>query len=221
MNKNLTLATLAAAEVIVAAARVKYDANLFAQAPLLRAVCRTGIGYDNVNVADATKFGIAVCNVPDGPTISTTEDAVCLMLAVAKNLHRSCRVFVQPTRDPLRRLLKTCFAISTLPSDTSFYAKYHPVFGRFSAISCGLRLNCASSPKRTVLARFKEKLYAAAGCGELAAVTPLLRTANLKNSSNSRTADRSSKRTSLRAAICARTSALNAGSVPRRTASST
>jgi D-3-phosphoglycerate dehydrogenase len=86
------LATLAQAEAIVAAARVKYDASLFAKTPLLRAVCRTGIGYDNINVADATKFGIAVCNVPDGPTISTAEHAVCLMLAVAKNLHRSSRV---------------------------------------------------------------------------------------------------------------------------------
>ena len=86
------MATLPEAEAIVAAARVKYDAGLFAQTPRLRAVCRTGIGYDNVNVADATKFGIAVCNVPDGPTISTAEHAVCLMLAVAKNLHRSSRV---------------------------------------------------------------------------------------------------------------------------------
>ena len=84
--------TLAQAEAIVAAARIKYDAGLFANAPLLRAVCRTGIGYDNVNVGDATKFGVAVCNVPDGPTISTAEHAVCLMLAVAKNLHRSCRM---------------------------------------------------------------------------------------------------------------------------------
>lgn len=86
------LATLPAAEAIVAASRVRYDASLFATTPMLRAVCRTGIGYDNINVADATKFGIAVCNVPDGPTISTAEHAVCLMLAVAKNLNRSSRV---------------------------------------------------------------------------------------------------------------------------------
>lgn len=86
------MASLPQAEAIVASARIKYDASLFARTPLLRAVCRTGIGYDNVNVADATKFGVAVCNVPDGPSISTAEHAVCLMLAVAKNLHRSCRV---------------------------------------------------------------------------------------------------------------------------------
>jgi D-3-phosphoglycerate dehydrogenase len=86
------MASLEAAEAIVAASRVRYDASLFAKTPLLRAICRTGIGYDNINVSDATKFGIAVCNVPDGPTISTAEHAICLMLAVAKNLHRSSRV---------------------------------------------------------------------------------------------------------------------------------
>lgn len=85
------MATLPEAEAIVAAAIVKYDASLFANTPKLKAVCRTGIGYDNINVADATKFGVAVCNVPDGPTVSTAEHAVCLLLAVAKNLQHSSR----------------------------------------------------------------------------------------------------------------------------------
>jgi phosphoglycerate dehydrogenase-like enzyme len=92
------LASLVAAEAIVAASRIKCDARLFATTPLLRAVCRTGIGYDNIHVADATNFGIAVCNVPDGPTISTAEHAICLMLAVAKNLHRSSRVLLDGVR---------------------------------------------------------------------------------------------------------------------------
>lgn len=85
------MASLPDADAVVAAARVQYDAKLFATTPRLRTVCRTGIGYDNINVADATKFGVAICNVPDGPSISTAEHALCLMLAVAKNLHRSSR----------------------------------------------------------------------------------------------------------------------------------
>ena len=47
---------------------------------------RTGIGYDNISVDDATARGIAVCNAPDGPTISTAEHTVALLLAVAKNI---------------------------------------------------------------------------------------------------------------------------------------
>ena len=50
---------------------------------------RTGIGYDGVDVAAATRRGIAVCNTPDGPTISTAEHAVTLMLLVAKRVDRA------------------------------------------------------------------------------------------------------------------------------------
>jgi phosphoglycerate dehydrogenase-like enzyme len=56
------------------------------RAPDLRVIARTGIGYDSVDVAAATRRGIAVCNTPDGPTISTAEHAVTLMLLVAKNV---------------------------------------------------------------------------------------------------------------------------------------
>jgi phosphoglycerate dehydrogenase-like enzyme len=56
------------------------------RAPDLRVIARTGIGYDSVDVAAATQRGVAVCNTPDGPTISTAEHAVTLMLFVAKNV---------------------------------------------------------------------------------------------------------------------------------------
>lgn len=85
-------ASLPRAEGIVAAARVRYDEGLFTRTPDLRVVCRTGIGYDNVDVPAATARGIAVCNVPDGPTISTAEHTWTLLLAVAKKLPATSRV---------------------------------------------------------------------------------------------------------------------------------
>jgi phosphoglycerate dehydrogenase-like enzyme len=39
-------------------------------------------------VAEATRRAIAVCNVPDGPTISTSEHAVMLLLATVKRLNK-------------------------------------------------------------------------------------------------------------------------------------
>jgi phosphoglycerate dehydrogenase-like enzyme len=63
-----------------------YGDAFMARAPALRVVARTGIGYDAVDVAAATRRGIAVCNTPDGPTISTAEHAVTLMLLVAKRV---------------------------------------------------------------------------------------------------------------------------------------
>ncbi|HEX7346793.1 MAG TPA: hydroxyacid dehydrogenase [Candidatus Limnocylindrales bacterium] len=63
-----------------------FDGSVMDRAPGLRVIARTGIGYDTVDVAAATARGIAVCNTPDGPTISTAEHALTLMLMVAKRM---------------------------------------------------------------------------------------------------------------------------------------
>ena len=73
------------AHAIVAGAH-QYDTSVFARAPQLLVLARLGIGYDRVDIAAATEYGVAICNAPDGPTISTAECALTLMLAVARNL---------------------------------------------------------------------------------------------------------------------------------------
>jgi len=83
------LSALAGAEVAIVGSRFRFDGAFFDQFPLLRAVIRTGIGYDNVSLPDATARQVAVCNVPSGPTISTAEHAVALMLATVKRLKRA------------------------------------------------------------------------------------------------------------------------------------
>ncbi len=64
----------------------RWDAARFARFPDLRVVSRMGIGYDNVDVAAATAVGVAVCNAPQSPTVSTAEHAMALLLAVTKEL---------------------------------------------------------------------------------------------------------------------------------------
>jgi phosphoglycerate dehydrogenase-like enzyme len=66
-----------------------YGAAVMDRAPRLRVIARTGIGYDAVDVDAASARGIAVCNTPDGPTVSTAEHAVTLMLMVAKKVKAS------------------------------------------------------------------------------------------------------------------------------------
>ena len=83
------LSALSEAEGIIASAKIRYDGTLMDRAPRLRVISRTGIGYDNVVVPDATTRGIAVCNAPDGPTVSTSEHAITLLLAVAKRIKRA------------------------------------------------------------------------------------------------------------------------------------
>lgn len=70
----------------VIASILTYDGPVMDRAPDLQVIARTGIGYDRIDVAAATARSIAVCNAPDGPTISTAEHAVALMLAAAKAL---------------------------------------------------------------------------------------------------------------------------------------
>lgn len=77
---------LPAAEGIVAAADLQYTNEVLALAPSLRVVSRIGVGCDNIDIAAATRRGIAVCNAPDAPTTSTAEHAIALLLAVAKQI---------------------------------------------------------------------------------------------------------------------------------------
>jgi phosphoglycerate dehydrogenase-like enzyme len=81
-------AALPTAQGIVASQH-RYDAALMDRAPRLRVISRTGIGYEKVDVAAANERGIAICIAPDGPTISTAEHAITLLLAVAKNIKQS------------------------------------------------------------------------------------------------------------------------------------
>lgn len=82
------LVALQDAQAVIAAARIQYDGALMDQAPELRVIARMGIGVDNVDLAAATARKIAVCNVPDGPTTSTAEHTVMLILATVKQLPR-------------------------------------------------------------------------------------------------------------------------------------
>lgn len=52
--------------------------------PHLRVIARTGIGVDRIDLNEATARGILVVNTPDGPTESTAEHAIALLLNLCK-----------------------------------------------------------------------------------------------------------------------------------------
>ncbi|MCC7447889.1 MAG: hydroxyacid dehydrogenase [Anaerolineae bacterium] len=83
-----SLETLPGCHAVIATSRLQYDGVLMDRVPTLRVIARPGIGVDNISIPDATERGIVVCNTPDGPTISTAEHAVTLMLAVIKQIKR-------------------------------------------------------------------------------------------------------------------------------------
>lgn len=92
------LAALATAQGVIASARIRYDGAFMDRAPSLRVISRTGIGVDNIVIPDATARGIAVCNTPDAPTVSTAEHAMALLFAVARDIDRGLRELRQGVR---------------------------------------------------------------------------------------------------------------------------
>lgn len=74
------------AQGILASSLVQYNAALFERLPNLRMVTRTGIGVDNVDLEAATDAGVVVCNTPEGPTESTAEHTVAILLNLAKRI---------------------------------------------------------------------------------------------------------------------------------------
>ncbi len=80
------IATAEPAQAILASSGIAYDRDVFARLPHLRILVRTGIGVDNVRIADASAAGVIFCNTPAGPTESTAEHTVALMLSIAKRV---------------------------------------------------------------------------------------------------------------------------------------
>jgi glyoxylate reductase len=64
----------------------RIDGALLDQAPGLKVVSTFAVGYDNINVPDATARGVAVCNTPGVVTESTADAAFSLLLAAARRI---------------------------------------------------------------------------------------------------------------------------------------
>ena len=79
-------ADLALADGAIAGGKRAYDASVFTSCPRLRVVSRTGVGYDNLNLADFAAAGVVACYAPQAPTVSTAEHTIALMLAITKHM---------------------------------------------------------------------------------------------------------------------------------------
>jgi D-3-phosphoglycerate dehydrogenase len=74
------------AAAIIAGSLIRGDRALYAIAPKLLVIARSGIGYDRIDVDAATAAGVCAVNTPDAPTESTAEFAVALILSVARKV---------------------------------------------------------------------------------------------------------------------------------------
>lgn len=80
------------ADAILAWHDIVWDASVLAAMPRCKAIVRVGVGFDNVDLAAATRQGIVVSNVPDYGTHDVADHAIALLLSLARGLEGSNRV---------------------------------------------------------------------------------------------------------------------------------
>src|SRR5260370_3001401 len=79
------LEALQAADGMIVRSGTKVTAKLLENPGKLRAIVLAGVGVDNIDVAAATRKGIVIMNTPGGNTISTAEQTITLMMALARH----------------------------------------------------------------------------------------------------------------------------------------
>lgn len=73
-------------EVLIPRGALAIDREILDCLPRLRVIARTGVGYDNIDIDEATKRGIPVLYTPGAMSQSVAEHTLALILALLKNL---------------------------------------------------------------------------------------------------------------------------------------
>lgn len=84
-DRDALLKALTEADAVIVRSATRIDAEAVAAAPRLKVVARAGVGLDNVEVPAATARGVMVVNAPTSNIVSAAEQAIALLLAVARN----------------------------------------------------------------------------------------------------------------------------------------
>ena len=93
---------------------VRMDRKIFEAIPTLKCIVRYGVGVDNVNLKDATEFGVQVCSVPDYGTNEVADHALALMMAVARKVCLAAKLTEQGVWDYIRTIPIRRFANATV-----------------------------------------------------------------------------------------------------------
>ena len=84
--KKLIIEKAAKVDALATLLSDKIDAEVFDAAPKLKIVAQMAVGFDNIDLAEATKRGIYVTNTPGVLTETTADFAWTLLMAVARRV---------------------------------------------------------------------------------------------------------------------------------------
>ena len=113
---------------------LKMDENIFKNIPSLKHVVRYGVGVDNVNLADATKYGVQVTNVPDYGINEVADHSLALMLCLTRKvsfLNRRVHegVWKYSEAMPIMRLVESTVGVIGLGRIGTAFAKRAKALG--------------------------------------------------------------------------------------------
>jgi glyoxylate reductase len=92
MRREELLARIADADAVIGLLTDRIDAAFFDAAPSLKGYANFAVGFDNIDVAEATRRRLPVSNTPDVLTRATAELAWALLFAAARRVVESDRV---------------------------------------------------------------------------------------------------------------------------------
>ena len=84
-DRPALLAAVAEADALLVRSATRVDAEVIAAGAALKVIARAGVGLDNVDVPIATARGVMVVNAPTSNIVSAAEQAIALLLSVARH----------------------------------------------------------------------------------------------------------------------------------------
>lgn len=83
-------AVIKTCEGVIVRSNTKLTASVLEKSEKLQAVCRAGVGVDNIDVPAATKKGIVVMNTPAGNIVSTAEHTIAMLCSLSRFIPQAC-----------------------------------------------------------------------------------------------------------------------------------
>jgi len=90
-------AAIGDADGVLGSAQLLFPTEILDRAPRLRVICNVGVGYDNVDLGELSRRGIALANTPGVLSDAVADLVLGLMIAVARHL-RECETIVREGR---------------------------------------------------------------------------------------------------------------------------
>lgn len=84
LNREEWLAYCKKSDLILSVGKNTFDKDFFNECPNIKAIALFSVGFDNVDIIEATKKGIPVGNTPDVLSRATSDVAFLLMQSVAR-----------------------------------------------------------------------------------------------------------------------------------------